>query len=232
MSPPFITDITARFDPKLDAEAEAAERHARLATQVAAVRRRSRFIRQLRGILPAVMIGMLVFNFGWIAVTSIISSLNVYGAASTEIRMTNPRFSGLGSDGNPYTVSGLEAVRKTREATVVTLKAPSLEFRSSTQHVTHISAANGVYDIDHKTFRLNGNVIMSAGGSDMAFRTEEAVINMNDSSMSGDKHIEGNGSMGHIEGESFVISNNGDNIVFHGRGDNQVHGTFNRTKKK
>ncbi len=229
--PPFITDITARFDPKLDAEAETAERYARLATQVAAVRRRSRFIRQLRGILPALMIGTLVFNFGWIGVTSIISSLNVYGAASTEIRMTNPRFSGLGSDNNPFTISGLEAVRKTRDAQVVSLKSPSLDFRGSGEHLTHISAANGVYDIDHKTFRLIGNVIMSAGGSDMTFRTEEAVIDMNDSSVSGDKHIVGDGSMGHIEGESFVITNNGGNIIFHGRGDNQVHGTFNRKKK-
>lgn len=230
--PPLLTDITARFDPKLDAETEAAQRYAHLATQVAAVRRRSRFIRTLRGLLPALMVGTLVFNVGWIAVTSIISSLNVYGAASTEIRMTNPRFSGLSSDGNPYTLSGLEAVRRTRDAPTVSLKSPNLDFRGSTEHLTHISAANGVYDIDRKTFRLVGNVIMSSGSSDMTFRTEEAVINLDDSSMTGDKHIEGNGSMGHIEGESFVISNNGDNIIFHGRGDNQVHGTFNRSKKK
>lgn len=229
--PPFITDITARFDPQLDAEAEAAERHARLSNQVAAVRRRSRLIRQLRNLLPALMIATVVFNFGWIAVTSIISSLNVYGAATTEIRMTNPRFSGLSSDGNPYTVSGLEAVRKTRDTNVVTLKSPSLDFRGKADRLTHISAANGVYDLDRKTFRLTGNVILSAGASDMTFRTEEAVINMNDSSMSGDKHIEGNGSMGHIEGESFVITDNGSNVVFHGRGDNQVRGTFNRKKK-
>ncbi len=229
--PPFITDIAARFDPKLDAEAEAAERHAHLVQQVAAVRRRSRLIRSLRTLLPALMIGMVVFNFGWITVTSIIGSLNVYGASATEIRMTNPRFSGLGSDGNPYTISGLEAVRKTRDAQVVTLKSPTLDFRDSQQRITHMSAANGVYDIDRKTFRLVGNVVMSSGASDMTFRTEEAIINMNDSTMSGDKHIEGTGSMGHIVGESFVISKNGGDIVFRGRGDTQVRGTFYQKKK-
>lgn len=226
--PPFIIDINARFDPQLDAEAEAAERHARLVQQVAAVRRRSRFIRTLRKLLPALMIGAVVFNFGWITVTSIIGSLNVYGASATEIRMTNPRFSGLGSDGNPYTVSGLEAVRKTRDAQVVTLKSPTLDFRDSQQRVTHISAANGVYDIDRKTFRLIGHVVMASGSSNMTLRTEEAVVNMNDSSLSGDKHVVGDGSMGHIEGESFVIAKSGADVVFRGRGDTQVRGTFNR----
>jgi lipopolysaccharide export system protein LptC len=61
----------------------------------------------------------------------------------------------------------------------------------------------------------------------MTFKTEQAVVNLQDMSISGDKHIEGTGSMGHIVGESFVISKNGSDIIVRGRGTTQAHGEVN-----
>jgi len=226
-----LTEINARFEPAVDVETEVSERRHHLAQQVAAVRRRSRRIQLLRMVFPGLIIGIGLLNIGWITVKSILGSMNNYNVSGTEIRMTNPHFSDLSGQGTPYRISGLEMVKKAGNDVVVTLKAPSIEFKGNTDRFTHISAASGVYDTDRKTFRMTGNVIMASGGSDMTFRTEEAVISLKDLSISGDKHIEGTGSMGHIVGESFVISKSGSDVVFRGRGEAKVRGEFNRHAK-
>ncbi len=228
----LLNDISARFEPAIDADTEASQRRQRLAQQVAAVRRRSRRIRTLRTLLPALIVGLGLLNVGWIVVSSIIGSLNVYNTSGTDIRMTNPHFSGLNGQGSPYTVTGLEAVKKAGDSVIITLKAPAIDFRGTSDKSTHISAANGVYNGQAKTFHLMGNVVMTSGDSDMTFRTEEATINLVDLTMSGDKHIDGTGSMGHIVGESFVISKNGSDVVFKGRGDTKVWATLNRNHAK
>lgn len=223
-----LTEINARFELPVDAETEAAERRAHLSQQVAAVRRRSRRIKTLRTALPALMIGLGLLNVGWIAVTSVLGSLNPYNPLGPEIRATNPRYSGLSGSGQPFTISGLEAIQKVNQPSLATLKSPAIEFRGESDKSTHISAANGVYDSDRSTFRLTGNVVMKSGDSDMTFRTEEALINLRDLTIAGDKRIEGTGRIGHIVGESFVISKNGADVVFRGRGDTKAWTTLNR----
>lgn len=223
-----LTEITARFEPAVDAETEAAQRRIHLAQQVAAVRRRSRRIKTLRTVLPALIVGIALLNVGWITVTSIIGGLNPITAKGREIRAINPRYSGLSGSGSPFTISGLEAIQQGNDLTLVNLKGPAIDFKGDGDKSTHISSANGTYDANKGLFHLTGNVVMRSGGSDMTFRTEAAVINLKDLTISGDKRIEGTGSMGHIVGESFVISKNGADVVFRGRGDNKVWTTLNR----
>jgi hypothetical protein len=215
-----LTEITARHAE--DAATEVDERNQRLGKQVAAVRRRSRLIQSLRTLLPGAIIGLVVLNFGWIIVTSILNSMNVYGGNSNEIRMTNPRYHGQTGKGEHYTISGLEAVRKGKDATTVTLKSPVMEFKGDKDGTTRLAAVNGVFDQQTRKFTMTGKVVLITGGADFTFTTEEAVVDLNNSTISGDKHVEGSSSVGHIVGESFVISDNGNSVRFNGRGDSQV----------
>ena len=221
-----LTEVTARLAPTGGADEEQAARLQRLAVQVAAVRRRSRMIQRLRGLLPVSIGLLLVINFGWIIVTSIINSMHVYGGNSNEIRMTNPRYFGQGGKGDHFTISGLEAVRRGKDSTIVTLKAPVMEFRGESDRATRISAANGVFNQTTRQLVLTGNVIMDAGASDFSFKTEEAIVDLSNSTVHGDKHIEGTSSVGHIVGESFVISDNGSSVEFHGKGDTKVQASL------
>ena len=215
-----LTDINARFEPEIDAESEAALRRQRLAVQVAAVRRRSRFIQLMRTLFPGAIIVLLLFNVGWIVVSSIIGSLNVYGGNSGEIRMSNPRFIGQSGNGH-YTISGLEAIRKGKDSQIFNLKSPTMDQQNQNHGTTHLQATSGVYDLDARQFTMNGDVRVT--GSDFSFKTEAATIDLANSTIRGDKHVEGTSGTGHIEGESFVISNSGNDIKFFGRGDTQVH---------
>ncbi|MGZ3306206.1 MAG: hypothetical protein ACXU8U_10145, partial [Asticcacaulis sp.] len=143
-----LSETQAHFDPDLEGDAELNQRRERLARQVAAVRRRSRRIRSLRFWIPAVIVMLGVLNFGWIAVQSIINSLNVYTVAVNEIRMTNPRFFGQSAKGDRYSISGLEALRRGASTSIFTLKSPSVDYHADKQGVTHLSAATGVYNRD------------------------------------------------------------------------------------
>ena len=183
-----LTEVKAR--PPVDADEESATRRQRLGVQVAAVRRRSNVIKRLRGLFPTAIILLLVFNFGWIVVTSIANSLHVYSGNSNEIRMTNPRYFGQSDKGDHYVISGLEAVRRGKDATTVTLKAPVMEFKGDTDRSTRISAMNGVFDQTTRQFTMTGNVVMESGGSDFTFHTEEAVVDLSNSTVHGDKHID------------------------------------------
>ena len=205
-----------------DADAEIADRRVRLAQQAAAVRRRSRRIKTLRTLFPAAIVILVVGNFGWITIQSIVSSLDVYKGNTGEDRMTNPRFFGQGNNGDHYTISGLEAIRIGHDATTITLSSPSMDFKGDAERATHISADSGLYDQNAQTFLLKGNVVMVSGGSDMTFTTSEAVVDLAKSTFHGDKHIEGTGSVGHIVGESFVIADSGRDVTFHGRGEAKV----------
>jgi len=224
-----VSDITARFEPDIDAETEVLQRRERLAKQVAAVRRRSRRIRTLRFWIPATMVLLGAFNVGWIIVVSVINSFNVYSGVINEIRMTNPKFFGQSAKGDHYTVSGLVALRQGSDTPIFTLKSPSIEYRSGNQGATRVSAASGVYNRDNQTVTLTGNVVMQPGNSDMVYRTEYAQLDLTKSQISGDKHIDGIGSMGHITGESFLIADNGKTVQMHGRGDTKVFALINNT---
>ncbi|CAL4865858.1 hypothetical protein MMA231_00094 [Asticcacaulis sp. MM231] len=223
-----LTDLHEPLQPlgnaaPIDLQVEKAERQVRLAQQVAAVRRRSRMIAFLRKALPGSIILLGLLNVGWIAAQTIINSMNVYSAATSEVRMTNPRYYGQGSSGDHFTISGLEAIRKSQNATTIQLKAPYMEFKNGdNERPTRISAANGVYDQTNNTFTLNGHVVMEAGGSDFVVKTEQAIVNLENSTVYGDKHVEGTGSVGHIEGESFIISNDGRVVDFKGKGETKV----------
>lgn len=223
LTPTSTADPAAVDD---DADIEIADRRARLAQQAAAVRRRSRVIQWLRKLFPAAIVILAVGNFGWITIQAIVSSLDVYKGNTAEDRMTNPRFTGLGNNGDHYIISGLEAIRAGHDATVITLSSPSMDFKGDAARATHISANNGVYDQNAQTFTLTGNVVMVSGGSDMTFTTTEAVVDLAKSTFHGDKHIEGNGSVGHIVGESFVIADSGRDVTFHGRGEAKVFVTM------
>lgn len=199
----------------------------RTSKQMAMVRRRSRWMKRLKFILPALIVGLGVINASWITIQSVINAITTPNANTDEIRMTNPRFQGQTDSGERYTISGLEAIRKGMNATTAQLKSPSVDLKGKAEHPMHLQADDGVFDQEKNIFILNGHVLIKGGGSDFTFKTEAAIIDLNKSIISGDKHVEASGSLGHIVGEAFLISDNGNNVAIRGRGESKVSAELN-----
>ncbi len=208
--------------PAVDDDGSADARLSRLRVQIHAVRRRSQLIRRLRRLLPLGIVLTVIVSIGWIVGQSIINSLNVYEASADEIRMVNPRFVGQTGSAEPYTISGLEAVMRGRNATSISLKSPNIEIKGKSERPTLVTSDTGVYDRDTQKLTLTGNVVLGAGASEFTLKTEEAVIDLSNSTIYGDKHVEARDSLRHINGESFILRDEGSLISFTGRGETQV----------
>jgi hypothetical protein len=213
-------------------EADTDTARQRLSQQIGAVRRRSRVIKSLRRWLPAAIVATFVLNVGWITVQSLLNSFNVYQANVDEIRMTNPRYVGQTGSGQPYTISGLEAVRRGKDATTIELKAPNIEIKGNAERPTRVLADKGVFDQTTQKFTFSGHVEMRAGGSDFVLVTEEAIVDLASSVIYGDKHVEAKGSLGHIAGESFVVRDEGKTLAIRGRGEAKVTANFNEAEEE
>lgn len=218
----ILIDVNDTPPPLLDDDGSAAARLERLKVQMQAVRRRSQLVRRLRRLLPIAIILTIIVSIGWIIGQSIVNSLNVYEASADEIRMVNPRFVGQTGNEQPYTISGLEAVMQGRNAPTITLKSPNIEIKGSAERPTIVTADNGVYDRETQKFTMTGNVVLGAGASEFTLRTDEAVLDLSNSVIYGDKHVEAFDSLRHIEGESFILQDEGNLISFKGRGTTQV----------
>lgn len=199
----------------------------RLLKQAQAWRNRSRRIHRLRLVFPGLIIATLVALVGWVIVQSILNSLNVYQSSQDDIRMTNPRFFGQTTGGDRYVISGLEALRRGNNAPVISVNAPNMELKSDNSKPTLLKGLKGVYNEPDKTFTVEGDVVLNGGPNDFSFKTAEAIVDLNTSTVSGNKPIEGFGPAGHIRGESYTIYDNGQRIAIKGKGDKQVRVTIN-----
>jgi len=106
----------------------------------------SAMIRRLRLIIPGVIIGLILVNFSWISIQSLINRLSVPKAGTEEIRMTNPRFQGQSDTKERYEISGLEAVRQHPNATVLDLTSPQIDLKGKADKPVRLGAIKGQYD--------------------------------------------------------------------------------------
>lgn len=220
-------DILDPVVPVYDANDDTQAQKQRLLKQAQAWRIRSRRIRFLRLAFPGLIIATLVAIAGWVIVQSILNSFNVYQSSQADIRMTNPRFFGQTNSGERYIISGLEAIRRGNNAPVISVNAPNMELKSDNGKPTLLKGLRGVYNEPDKTFTVEGDVVLNGGPNDFSFRTQEAIIDLNTSTVRGNKPIEGFGPTGHIKGESYIISDNGRHIAIKGKGSTQVRVTIN-----
>ncbi|MDC7676480.1 LPS export ABC transporter periplasmic protein LptC [Asticcacaulis machinosus] len=199
----------------------------RLLKQAQAWRNRSRRIRRLRLVFPGLIIATLMAIVGWVIVQSVLNSLNVYQSSQDDIRMTNPRFFGQTTGGDRYIISGLEALRRGNNAAIISVNAPNMELKSDNSKPTLLKGLKGVYNEPDKTFTVEGDVVLNGGPNDFSFKTAEAIVDLNTSTVSGNKPIEGFGPTGHIKAQSYTIYDNGQRIVFHGKDGTQVRAVIN-----
>ncbi|MFN3230113.1 MAG: LPS export ABC transporter periplasmic protein LptC [Asticcacaulis sp.] len=203
----------------------------RLAIQTAAWRRRSARVRSLRIILPLLILLVLTSLIGWAVARTWINSLELLRrTASSEIRMTNPRFYGINGDGQRYVIGAKEAARSRAAGSDVRLVAPKVDLHGNGEKGNFIQAEKGVYNERSQKLYLTDKVVMSGGPSGMIFQTEQAEVDSRNNRIDGSKPIEGRGPFGEIKASSFTITDNGKRIIFRGNGENKVTAVINPTR--
>ena len=189
----------------------------RRARSLEAARRRTRFVRALRGVL--------VFGLVLVAANAGIQVLRSGLADSRPApvavggegqRIVNPRFTGRDADGAPFVLTADAAVRRAAGAAALTdLERPALDYQliGATDQASVVLADSGVYDERTEQLRLTGNVSLETR-SGYRFETVAATLFLEESAIVGEAPVEGRADWGAVRADGFEVRDDGERIIF------------------
>ncbi len=177
-------------------------------------RRRSRLIRRLRVILPA-MIGVIVFGLaGVIIYNSLAGAPAVPEESDAPIRLVNPRFMGRDADGRSFVITANSAVRDQADYQRVMLDRPAMVVDGEGLSPMRLSAQSGVFHEGSGMLQLQGDV--SLNDQNATFDTGSAVFDTATGVLEGEGLITGAGPLGEIRAKSYGVYDKGERMVFRG----------------
>lgn len=177
-------------------------------------RRRSRLIRRLRVILPA-MIGVIVIGLaGVIIYNSLAGAPAVPEESDAPIRLVNPRFMGRDADGRSFVITANSAVRDEADYQRVMLDRPAMVVDGEGLSPMRLSAQSGVFHEGSGILKLQGDV--SLNDQNATFDTGSAVFDTATGVLEGEGLITGAGPLGEIRAKSYGVYDKGERMVFRG----------------
>jgi lipopolysaccharide export system protein LptC len=177
-------------------------------------RRRSRAIRALRILLPALIGVILAALAGTVAYNTFTSQPGLATSSTAPIRLVNPRFVGRDDRGRPFVLIAVTATRDAQDYQKVYLDRPSLVLDKDGPDPLRITAAKGVYHEGTRKLEVSGGVRLA--GARGAFDTAESLFDTKTGELIGPGAIHGSGPLGEIDAKSYGVYDKGARMVFKG----------------
>lgn len=177
-------------------------------------RRRSRLIRRLRVILPALIGLILITMAGFMVRTTLMGEKAKPVDTQAPIQLVNPKFVGRDNKGRAFVLTAKTATRDPQDYQRVLLNTPALVLDEEGENPMRISAMSGVYREDARMLNLEGGVKLN--GADLNFTTASSVFNTATGELQGAGEIQGVGALGEIIAKSYGVYDKGDRLVFKG----------------
>lgn len=178
-------------------------------------RRRSRVIRALRIVLPA-LIGLIAAALvGEVVWRNIIQAPTPQKEARTAIRLLNARLVGRVKDGRSFTIGARQAIRGENDYQSISLMEPILVIGEGLPNMAQMSARIGSYNERDQLLRLRGEVRI-VDGKGHSFASQEAIIDTRTGSVVGQSQVQGDGPLGQLNAKSYSVQDKGDRLVFKG----------------
>ena len=177
-------------------------------------RRRSRLIRTLRLLLPAVMlaiVGLLALQVVWKGMSEQPAAQR---EARTAIRLLNARFVGRVEDGRGFLLGAKQAIRSEDDYQSVSLVEPMLTVGQG-EGSSRVQAKIGNFNERDKMLRLRGDVRIDEGQG-FRFMSQEAIIDTRTGKVVGQSAVQGDGPLGQLNAKSYSVEDKGDRLVLRG----------------
>jgi lipopolysaccharide export system protein LptC len=186
-------------------------------SQVASIRRwkrRSRLIRALRILLPALIVLTVAALAATVAYNTLARGPSAPSSSDEPIRLVNPRFVGRDDRGRAFVLTAVSATRDPRDYQRVLLDKPALVLDEEGPDPLRITGGAGVYHEGNRKLEVSGGVHLS--GAKAAFETAESLFDTKTGELVGSGPIQGSGSLGEITAKSYGVYDKGDRLVFKG----------------
>jgi lipopolysaccharide export system protein LptC len=186
-------------------------------SRVAAIRRwkrRSRLIRALRIILPALILLTMAGLATSIVYNTIAGQPTAPASSDEPIRLVNPRFVGRDEKGRAFMLTAVSATRDPHDYQRVILDKPALVLDEEGPDPLRITGGAGVYHEGNRKLEVSGGVHLS--GAKAAFETATSLFDTKTGELVGSGPIQGSGSLGEITAKSYGVYDKGARMVFKG----------------
>lgn len=177
-------------------------------------RRRSRLIRTLRVVLPALIVLIfagLVGSVAWSTFNAVPKSAR---GGDEPIRLVTPRFVGRDDKGRAYVLTAESATRDRLDFQRVVLKKPALLLDENGPDMLRINGADGVFHEQDGKLELTNGVTLA--DTKNTFETASSLFDTKTGEVIGSGPIQGAGGLGEIRAESYGVYGKGDRMVFKG----------------
>lgn len=187
---------------------------------------RRRYVTLLRVALPmaALLLAALVITWPQIQNRERVAfSLAPTSADPKEVEqltMVNPRFVGLDSKQQPYTVTAKTATQERAGADMILLDRPQADILLDNGAWVTVTGRKGRYSQKQQILDLEGDVDVFHD-SGYEFHTEKAQVDLANDTVNGDVPVAGHGPGGTIDAQGFMILDHGQTVIF--TGDSKLH---------
>lgn len=181
--------------------------------------RYSNFVRAAKVMLPvsafAIVAAMLVFAFVYESDDRLTVSFSNVQQIDNDLRMVNPRFSGVDDERRPFLVTATAAVQDPANPRTVTLETLQADMTLSPTSWVSVNANRGVLNTDAETLTLEGAIdVYSDTGYE--FHMERAIINLDSRAVVTDSPVAGQGPLGTLRADRFMAEDAGQTLRFDG----------------
>ncbi|MGE5502197.1 MAG: LPS export ABC transporter periplasmic protein LptC [Ignavibacteriales bacterium] len=183
--------------------------------EIARWRRRSRAVRSLRIVLPAVIALIAAALVGEVVWRNIVELPTPQKEARTAIRLLNAHLVGRVKDGRSFEIGARQAIRDENDYQSISLMEPVLVIGEGLPNEARMSARIGAYNERDKLLRLRGGVRI-VDGKGHSFASQEAIIDTRTGNVVGQSQVQGDGPLGQLNAKSYSVQDKGDRLVFKG----------------
>lgn len=183
---------------------------------------RSRLVRRLRIALPIfalVLVAALFFNTRNHSVDqAFLKEFEDISASPDELRMANPRFTGVDEKGRPFLITANAAMQLSENQDIVELESPRA-VQGDAEETSIVTADKGVFLRDLNILQLSEGVMLEheIGNEVYVLRSPAATVDIDGEIVSSDAGVGGDGpGGGALTADSMRAYNAEDRIVFEG----------------
>lgn len=184
-------------------------------------RSHSRFVQRTKWVLPALAVTLLLLVGTWPELSSVVEHLHfslprIDINEARNLRMVQPRYSGIDRDNRPYTLTAATASQTSQSSDIVSLEAPRADMTTNSGNWVELTGYTGTYQPQPQLLDLYGDVeLYQDRGNE--FHTDSAQLDIANGSAQGSEPVNGHGPFGHVTAEGFTMQDHGAVITFTGK---------------
>jgi len=186
-----------------------------------AAKRHSRYVRILRGLIPAglaaaVAVAVLIVELDPLRMlTRLPVDFGTLVVSGTKITMQQPRLAGFTRDGRAYELTAQAAAQDVANLDTVELQGISGSSEMADKTVFELSASSGIFNTKTEMLTLRQNVLLKSSAG-LAVYLSEALIDVHRSNIVSEKPVEVKTQQGTVNANRLEVADSGGIIRFDG----------------